>query len=181
MMPERPPENIFTERLLLRKPVTEDAVPIFEEYAQDEEITQFLTWVPHQSIQDTKAFIKRCSLSWKKGTAFPWTIIRKADNQLLGMIEIVAIDQSGVNIGYVLARPFWGQGYMMEALQALIQWAMEQNDIYRVWAICDVNNISSTRVMEKSGLQKEGILRRWVKLPRFGDKPRDCFCYSIVK
>jgi RimJ/RimL family protein N-acetyltransferase len=97
------------------------------------------------------------------------------------MIEIVAIDQSGVNIGYVLARPFWGKGYMVEALQALIQWAMDQSDIYRVWAICDVSNISSTRVMEKSGMQKEGILRRWVKLPRFGDKPRDCFCYSIVK
>ena len=180
-MPDRPPNNLQTERLFLRRPVVEDAVPIFEQYAQDEEISRYLTWEPHKSIADTKSFLKRCRNSWQKGSAFPWTIIRKSDSQLLGMIEIVNIDQSGVSIGYVLARAFWGNGYMTEALRAVINWSLSQTDVYRVWAICDTENQSSARVMKKAGMQKEGILRRWVKLPRFGEIPRDCYCFSIVK
>ena len=97
------------------------------------------------------------------------------------MIEIVNVDHSGVSIGYVLARAFWGNGYMTEALGAVINWALSQTDVYRVWAICDIENQASVRVMEKAGMQKEGILRRWVKLPRFSETPRDCYCYSIVK
>jgi RimJ/RimL family protein N-acetyltransferase len=99
----------------------------------------------------------------------------------MGMIEIVNIEQSGVQLGYVLARQFWGNGYMTEALKTIIDWAFDQNDIYRVWAVCDIENTASARVMVKAGLEKEGILRRWVILPNFGEKPRDCFCFSIVR
>ena len=70
---------------------------------------------------------------------------------------------------------------MTEALLEIIDWAMKQNDIYRVWTVCDKENIASTRVLEKTGMNREGILRRWVKIPHFGEIPRDCYCYSIVK
>ena len=180
-MPHRPPEIISTERLLLRKPEMEDAVAIFELYAQDPEVTRYLTWAPHQSIRDTNLFLQRCINVWHVGTAFPWTIVRKADNQLLGMIEIVGIDHSGINLGYVLAKKFWGNGYMTESLKTIIYWALSQDDIFRIWAICDVENTASVRVLENSGMQQEGVLRRWVKLAHFGDLPRDCYCYSIVK
>ena len=180
-MPQRPPDLFNSDRLLLRKPVMEDAPTIFELYGQDEIVTKFLTWKPHQSIKETKIFIERCIRTWQEGVAFPWTIIRKSDNQLLGMIEITAIDHSGVILGYVLARTFWGQGYMTETLQLLIRWAFGQNDIYRVWAFCDVDNLASKNVLEKCGMQCEGILRSWLKLHHFGEKPRDCFCYSTIK
>jgi len=159
----------------------EDASPIFQLYAQDTEVTKYLTWKPHLSITDTKTFLKSCLHNWQNGISFPWTIVRKNDKQLIGMLEIVNVDQTGIQLGYVLARPFWGKGYMTEALLVIIDWAFNQNDIYRVWAICDIDNIASTKVMEKTGMQKEGILRRWVIIPKLGDKPRDCYCYSIVK
>ena len=180
-MPERPPEKVYTKRLLLRQPMMEDASRIFETYAQDHEVTRYLTFEPHASIRDTKTFLKRCLNNWKKNTSFPWTIIRQSDNQLLGMIEIVNIEQSGIQLGYVLAKPFWGNGYMTESLKAIIEWSLKQKDIYRVWAVCDVENSASARVLEKAGMQKEGTLRRWVKLPYFSETPRDCFCYSIIK
>lgn len=180
-MPERPPEKINTDRLLLRKPMMEDAAPIFELYAQDPEVIRYLTFKPHQSINDTKTFLKKCLNSWKKNTSFPWTIIRQNDKQLLGMLEIVNIEQSGIQLGYVLAQPFWGKGYMTESLIKIIDWSLKQRDIFRVWAVCDLENIASARVMEKAGMQKEGTLRRWVRLPYFGDVPRDCYCYSIIK
>jgi RimJ/RimL family protein N-acetyltransferase len=180
-MPERPPEKIVSERLLLRIPTMEDAFQIFQLYAQDPEVTKYLTFEPHQSIKDTKTFLKRCLNNWKKNTSFPWTIIRRHDKQLMGMIEIVNIEQSGVQLGYVLAREFWGNGYMTESLKLIIDWSFTQKDLYRVWAVCDLENKASSRVMEKAGMQKEGLLRRWVQLPFFGEIPRDCYCYSIVK
>ena len=180
-MPERPPEKIVTQRLLMRKPMMEDAFPIFKLYAQDPEVTRYLTFEPHQSINDTKTFLKRCLNNWKKNISFPWTIIRRKDKQLIGMIEIVNIEQSGIQLGYVLAQPFWGNGYMTESLKKIIDWSLKQRDIYRVWAVCDLENLASAKVMEKVGMQKEGTLRRWVRLPYFGEKPRDCYSYSIIK
>jgi RimJ/RimL family protein N-acetyltransferase len=180
-MPERPPQKIDTKRLLLRKPMMEDASPIFKLYAQDQDVTRYLTFKPHQSIEETKTFLKRCLNNWKNETSFPWTIIRMKDNQLVGMVEIVSLDQSGIQLGYVLAKSYWGNGYMTEVLRKIIDWAFRQNDTYRVWAMCDIENIASTRVMERAGMQREGVLRRWVILPNLGEKPRDCYCYSVVK
>jgi len=180
-MPERPPEKISTDRLFLRKPMMEDAALSFKLYAQDPEVTKFLTWKPHQSIKETKSFLERCLNNWKSGISFPWTIIRKKDKQLMGMLEIVNIDHTGIHVGYVLARPYWGNGYMTEALMEIVDWAIKQKDVYRVWTVCDIENIASIRVLEKTGMQNEGTLRRWVKIPHFGDIPRDCYCYSIVK
>jgi RimJ/RimL family protein N-acetyltransferase len=159
----------------------EDASPIFKLYAQDQDVTRYLTFKPHQSIEETKTFLKRCLNNWKNETSFPWTIIRMKDNQLVGMVEIVSLDQSGIQLGYVLAKSYWGNGYMTEVLRKIIDWAFRQNDTYRVWAMCDIENIASTRVMERAGMQREGVLRRWVILPNLGEKPRDCYCYSVVK
>ena len=180
-MPEIPPAFLNSDRLILRKPVMEDSASIFDLYAQDREVTRYLTWTPHQSLSDTKNFVRRCVKSWEEGVAFPWTIIRKSDSQLLGMIEITAIDHSGANLGFVLARKFWKNGYMSEALKLIIDWALSQNDIYRIWAICDIENSDSKSVLERCGMQCEGILRRWLKLPQFGKIPRDFFCYSMIK
>ena len=124
-MPEKPPEKIHSIRLLMRKPMMEDASPIFQLYAQDTEVTKYLTWKPHLSITNTKTFLKSCLHNWQNGISFPWTIVRKNDKQLIGMLEIVNVDQTGIQLGYVLARPFWGKGYMTEALLEIIDWAFK--------------------------------------------------------
>ncbi len=175
------PERFDTERLKLRTPVHSDAVPIFEQYAQDTEVTKYLTWQPHKNIDETKQFLQRCVDVWKQGLAFPYSIIRKIDQKFLGMIEMVDVDTNGINIGYVLAKQYWGNGYAAEALKIIIDWGLQQKDIYRIWAVCDVGNPASARVLEKAGMQKEGILRKWIKLVNISQIPRDCHCYSIVK
>jgi RimJ/RimL family protein N-acetyltransferase len=70
---------------------------------------------------------------------------------------------------------------MTEALKTLIAWALKQEEIYRIWAVCDVDNLASARVMEKAGMQLEGILRRWSVHPNISAEPRDSCCYAIVK
>lgn len=176
----KPPQIFETLRLRLRPPVLEDAKSIFEQYAQDAEVTKYLIWSPHRYIDETRDFLRRCQFLWKDGAAFPWAITRKEDDCLLGMIEI-RIDGHSVNLGYVLARRFWGNGYAAEAVNAVSDWALAQEEIYRVWAVCDVENHASARVLEKSGMQREGTLRRWLVHPHCGVVPRDCYCYSKVK
>lgn len=176
----KPPEILETTRLLLRLPTLGDAEPIFQKYAQDPTVTKYLTWRPHKNIDTTREFLHRCIQCWKDNTAFPWVITRKDGNTLLGMIEI-RIDMFRADFGYGIAQQYWGNGYTTEATKAIIQWALQQESIYRVWAICDVENMASARVLEKAGMQKEGTLRRFTIHPNLSSEPRDCYCYSIVK
>jgi RimJ/RimL family protein N-acetyltransferase len=176
----KPPEALETARLRLRLPKMEDAPSIFETYAQDPEVTRYLVWRPHRSIEETHQFLKRCLSTWLDGTAFTWVITRSGDDRAVGMIEL-RVDGHKVDLGYVLAKPHWGKGYMPEAVRALIDWALAQPAIHRVWAVCDIENLASARVLEKVGMQREGVLRRWSVHPNVGDVPRDSYCYSIVK
>ncbi|WNZ43605.1 GNAT family N-acetyltransferase [Leptolyngbya boryana CZ1] len=176
----KPPQTLETKRLCLRQPIPEDAGSIFEHYAQDPEVTKYLSWQPHKSVKETDEFIERCISVWANHSAFPYVLICKKNAQLIGMIEI-RINQHKADVGYVLARSEWGKGYVPEAMQALTNWALDQDEIYRVWAFCDVENPASARVMEKVGMQREGILKRWFVHPNISKEPRDCYCYAISK
>jgi ribosomal-protein-alanine N-acetyltransferase len=58
---------------------------------------------------------------------------------------------------------------------------LRQESVFRIGAVCDVENIGSARVMEKAGLVREGLSRRWLVHPNISDEPRDCFSYAIVR
>lgn len=175
-----PPEILETERLRLRRPAISDAEVIFREYARDPEVTKYLTWRPNRSVKETQDFIRACLQAWDNGKAFHWIIVREKDQELLGMIT-ARVDDHGWELGYVLARPYWGKGYMTEVLKTLVECGLKQEGIYRVWSVCDVDNLASARVMEKAGMQREGMLRRWSSHPTISDAPRDSYCYSITK
>jgi RimJ/RimL family protein N-acetyltransferase len=169
-----------TSRLYLRPPTLEDAEAVFQQYAQDTEVTKYMTWRPHANIQTTREFIERCLAVWENETTFPWMIIRKDGQEVMGMIEL-RLKAFKTEVGYVLARAYWGQGFMPEAAKAIVEWALAQPEIYRVWAVCDVDNLASARVLEKIGMQREGLLRRHIMHPNISEAPRDCWCYAKVK
>lgn len=175
-----PPEKMETNRLFLRPPVVADASIIFAAYAQDPVVTRYLLWRPHQNLGETQDFLRHCEQSWHDRSSFPWVIVDKASQQIIGMIEL-RIDGHRANLGYVLAQPYWGQGYMTETVQTLTNWALNQPNIYRVWAVCDVGNVGSARVLEKAGWTREGILRRWIIHPNCSAEPRDCYCFARVR
>ena len=176
----KPPQTFETPRLYLRPPVLSDAQAIFSQYAQDAEITRYLIWKPHRSLDDTTDFLASRLAAWEDESEFSWTINRKQDQQLLGMIGMRARDYMA-DIGYVIARLHWGHGFTAEAAQVVVDWALAQQHIYRVWAVCDAENTASARVLEKIGMQREGLLRRWIIHPNMSDEPRDCWCYATVK
>jgi RimJ/RimL family protein N-acetyltransferase len=112
--------------------------------------------------------------------AFPYVITRKDDGELLGMIEIRP-NRHRADFGFVLARPHWGNGIMPEAISALIQITLGQPLIYRMEATCDLENKASARALEKAGLRREGLLRRYIIHPNISSEPRDSLLYAITK
>jgi RimJ/RimL family protein N-acetyltransferase len=174
------PEEILTERMLLRKPRLSDGQLVYDRYASNSEVRRFLLFPPPKGVQDSNEFIERCLSVWKEGTAFPYAIERSGDGEFLGMVEI-RMEGHKADIGYVIARDAWGQGYASEAAKALVDWALEQKNIYRVWAFCDAENKASARVMEKAGLEYEGRLKRYIVHPNISSEPRDALVYAKTK
>lgn len=175
-----PPKTLKTKRLRLRKAKLTDADAIFRQYAQDPEVTRYVSWRAHRSVLETREYMRMCQLAWDIGKAFHWVIERREDRQVIGMI-VARVNAEKWELGFVLARPHWGQGLMTEAVTAIIEWAIKQKGIYRIWAVCDIDNRASARVMEKAGMQREGVLRRWSVHPNLSDEPRDSYCYAITK
>ncbi len=175
-----PPERIETLRLVLRRAVPEDAPAIFERYAHDPEVTRYLTWRPNESVEQTQDFLRSGADVWERGEAFRWAIVPKDEPRPIGMIDLRPRDHRA-EIGYVLARAFWRRGYMTEAAQELVNWALSQSRIYRVWAVCDVENTNSAKLLERIGMRREGVLRRWTVHPNISSEPRDCYSYAITK
>src|SRR5436853_950666 len=116
-MPESPvipPESFATARLFLRKPRPEDAPLIFVAYAQDAEVTRYLTFRPHRDLNDAHEAVNRFLEGWRSGKSYCWLIFRRDGEELIG--AIAAREDQGINLGYLVARPYWRFGFMSEAL-----------------------------------------------------------------
>jgi [ribosomal protein S5]-alanine N-acetyltransferase len=174
-----PPESFRTARLLLRKPRLEDAPLIFAAYAQDPEVTRYLTFRPHREVSEAEEAVERFLENWRTGESYFWLIFGRDEESLLGAIS--ARNDQGINLGYVLARPFWGQGFMSEALNVVVDWAFSVPSVFRVWAVCDLENVACARLLERSGFRQEGVLTKWSLHPNVSDIPRDCYCYAKTR
>jgi len=174
-----PPKFLETERLFLRVPTLND-VEFVHSYAIDNDVARYMTWRPHTHISQSKHYLEQCIKDWKEGTNHPWFIDEKELGVTIGVVG-VRINGHSVQVGYVLSKPYWRNGYMTEAVIAVRDWALAQPEVYRFGATGDKDNIGSRRVLEKAGLEFEGILRRWEVRPNISSEPRDSFFYSIIK
>jgi RimJ/RimL family protein N-acetyltransferase len=178
----RPPETFVTARLTARRPRAEDAPAVFAAYANDPDVTRYLSWAPYTRVELLADFLRDRAADWERPTSqhYAWLLCLRGTDSPIGSIGLMP-DGGKVMCGYVLAKKFWGRGMMTEALTAVVEWTTAQTDVYRVWAYCDAANPASARVMEKSGLTREALLRRWHVSPNIGTEPRDCIFYAKVK
>ncbi len=174
------PKVVRTERLVLRLPRLEDAEPIFESWGRDPEVARFLVQWPHGSIDDTRQFLQKILDDWSGRTSFQWVITKEPDDAPMGIIS-VRFNRHAAMVSYAVARSEWGKGYATEALQAVLDSALGVPGVYRAWAYCDLENRASARVMEKAGMLKEGILRRYARQPNISAEPRDAYVYAKVR
>lgn len=172
------PSSFETARLHLRLPRESDAVEIFSSYAQDPDVTRFLVWKPHAHVGETRGFISECIASLEAGSRFPYVLCSIAKpHTAIGMLE-ARIAGHEVSLGYVLARSYWGNGYMPEAVRALADLVLSEPRFFRVSAFCDVDNQASQRTLEKAGFAREGRHERFSMHPNVSSEPRPCFMYA---
>ncbi len=174
------PTEIRTERLLLRPPTEADAPAVFERYAQDAEVARYMSWKPHQSMDDTYAFLRRTISENAAGSSRGYLIFANDTGALLGSIG-GAIECHRMHFGYLLARDAWNKGFATEAATHFVQAALDDPAISRVQSFCYVENRASAHVLEKAGLTLEGTLRHYLTLPNLGSEPRDVFFYAKVR
>jgi ribosomal-protein-alanine N-acetyltransferase len=174
----RLPETIRTNRLTLRRPRPSDADAVFA-YASDPEVTRHMDWPTHTDIAQSRAFLDYCDAAWTDDSEAVWAITLD-DDRLAG---VIAVRPSGhkADFGYALAQAYWGRGISTEAARAVVDEVFRLPRIKRIWATCSIENVGSRRVLEKAGLEREGILRNWSMRPQKGGKVEDSYCYSIVR
>jgi RimJ/RimL family protein N-acetyltransferase len=169
--------RLETERLVLRAPQRKDADAIFA-FASDPEVTRFLGWPRHTSLDDTRAFLDVSAAEWSQWPAGPLLIESRADGRILGSTGLSFETPYRAVTGYVLARPQWGKGFASEALGAVVGLASRLG-VQRLYALCHVAHPASARVLERSGFTLEGVLHRYLVFPNLEDQSaQDVRCYA---
>jgi ribosomal-protein-alanine N-acetyltransferase len=172
------PERIETARLVLRKPISADAEAIFSRYASDPEVTRFLSWPRHRSIEETRSFLMSSDAEWLRWSAGPYLIESRAGQQLLGGTGLHFETPTLAVTGYVLARDAWGHGYATEALGAIVAVA-RASGVRRLHAVCHSGHRASAHVLEKCGFLCESLLPRHLEFPNLTPgQAEDCLRYS---
>lgn len=155
-------QRIETDRLILRRYVIEDADAMYKNWASDSEVTKFLTWQPHSSVDVSRSIIVDWLKEYSDEKYYHWAIVLKDNrNEPIGGISVVHMkeDISMVHIGYCLGRAWWRRGIMSEALKAVMDFMFDTVEVNRVEARHDPMNPNSGKVMQKCGMKYEGTLR----------------------
>jgi len=170
------PQRIETNRLVLRKPTLADAEAVFTRYASDPDVTKFMGWPRHESIEETRAFLELSDAEWEQWPAGPYLIESSADGKLLGAAGLRFKTRTIAVTGYVLAQDAWGYGYATEALTAVVTVAMDVG-VHQLSATCHPENLASARVLEKCGFVKEKLPAS-AAFPNISrGQPLDCLLY----
>lgn len=173
-------KRLETERLILRRFTIEDAEYMFNNWGSDDEVTKYLTWPTHKSIEDSKSFINMCLDNYDELSFYNWAIELKETHELIGNISIVNVleNTDSAEFGWVIGRKYWGNGYAPEACNKVIEVLFDEVGVKCVFAIHDVNNPNSGKAMQKLGMKFEGIIRQCHKN---NQGIIDCARYSILK
>ena len=172
------PDHIVTERLSLRRLRYEDAEEIFYTYASKPEVTRFVSWPTHQTLRDTNAFLRYAINAWDSGTDYSFAIRLKESNRLIGSIGVINEDGK-LQFGYVFSPTQWNKGYATEVCLRLMSLLRNQKGVYRIQSFVDSENVSSARVLIKSGLVEEARLVRWVRFVNQSNEAKDCILFKL--
>ncbi len=154
-------KKLETDRLLLRRMVTEDAEEMYHNWACEDAVTKFLTWPTHPNADVTKRVIGGWIDSYNSPDYYHWGMELKETHELIGNISVISIKENvlSADIGYCIGSRWWGRGLMPEAGRAVVKYLFEEVGLNRIAAYHDTNNPNSGRVMQKIGMTYEGTLR----------------------
>ncbi len=168
-----------TKRSILR-PITFSDLDDIASYCSIPEVSQYTVWDVHKSIEDTKEFIQFVINRYESQKVGPWGIELKETGRIIGSCSFVSWDNKNrrAELGYVLSNRYWNQGIMTEVINRVVEFGFKNLELVRIEARCLPENSGSSRVMEKTGMKFEGVLRKhiWAK-----NDFQDLKLYSIVR
>ena len=160
-------QPLQTPRLLLRRFTMDDAQNMFDLWCNDPEVTRFLSWGPHGTIDNTKRLLKS------------WCI--EFEGLPIGGIDLIMRSEKSLRaeLGYCLSNRYKGRGLVTEAACAVLTFAFEDVGLHKICAKHDVENPASGRIMQKLGMRQEGYMK--LDAQRLDGTYSDMVLYGILR
>ena len=155
------PEQIETERLVLRVRTVPDAEDIFD-YASRPEVSYPAGFPPVKTLEDEIYYLEHIlpERNEKENLPAGYGIIVKGTDTIIGSVDFPRRYEDDVlEIGYTLHPDYWGRGYVPEAAQALIDLGFKELGLHKIELTCFGYNVQSQRVAEKLGCTLEARIR----------------------
>lgn len=156
--------RINGEKINLRIVTRADALTIYHNIS-DKDIIRFTHIPDPYKLEDAYDFIRFTHRQRRKKAAYHFGLENKDNGQIIGgiMLEnICEVNRKG-EIGYWVAKPFWGKGFMVEAINLMLDFCFTKVKLHRVQAYVFPDNHGSIRVLEKAGFTREGFIREGFK------------------
>jgi ribosomal-protein-alanine N-acetyltransferase len=166
--------NFATERLTMRPQSVDDAESLHEAYSDVGAMTYWSS-APHMTLDETRTYLARREepSDWRG-----WTIADRRSGRVLGTLAAHESKPRVAEIGYMVLRSHWGQGYAFEGVSRLIDLLFDDEGYRRVWADTDPENTASNGLLGRLGFTCEGHLRgEWET--HIG--VRDSFVWGLLK
>lgn len=175
--------TLEAERLIIRE-FTRDDVDSTQRYGGDPENVFFMPWGPNNR-QATAEFVEK-TLAWQAEEPrreYSMAICLRSSGEHIGGISLTLDDaRTSGELGWILRKDMWRNGYTTEAAHALMRFGFEQLGLHRITARCNADNTASYRVMEKLRMRREAHFRS-ACYERVGDHKEwtDEFVYAMLK
>jgi ribosomal-protein-alanine N-acetyltransferase len=179
-------DTLQTARCLLRAPRPGDAAAAWALWGQDAEVWRHLAWPQPRDEATLRQQLDYLASLQRKGRAWIWLLcLQTAPQSPIGLLQLLPGGPEApphhLRLGFQLARAHWGRGLMREAAAAVLAHAFTRPGLWRVDALCDVDNHPSERLLLVLGMVREGLLRRHTVHPALGPAPRDVWMMALTR
>ena len=174
------PKTIKTQRLILRKFISEDAKAAFANWAGDEKVQNDYGEPVYKTEEETKELLNKYIDRYQSGDSYRWAIDIADGEKCVGQIAYFIVDSNNMfcEIEYCIGERFQNKGFITEAVKAVTKYGFESVGFNRIQVSCRSVNTPSKRVIEKCDFTYEGVLREFFNhLGEFQDREY----YSILK
>jgi RimJ/RimL family protein N-acetyltransferase len=148
-------DTLASARLRLRPQRIDDAEALHAAYG-DVDLMRYWSHAPHADVAETRAYL---SERVGKGDWRTWSVTLASDDTAVGLVAAGTKRPGVIEIGYLLARAYWGHGYAREAVSRVLDRLFREEGARRVFADTDPENEGSNRLLKALGFTLEGHLR----------------------
>ena len=165
-----------SDRLTLREFTPDDHEAVLS-YASDPEILKYIPWEIY-TPKDAQNSVKQKISAQKQDPRYVYELAIIYDDKLIGECYLSMTNYREADLGFCIHRDYWGKGIATETSQILLKFGFQDLNLHRIIATCDPKNKASTRVLEKSGLRKEGHFKEHKHMR---GNWRDSYFYAILE